>query len=101
MNLYRAVSREELEDVRSRAGGFRDSTHLTGEKGFFYSKDDATKMAASFSTMLGEPHFVVMTVAPPGVVDAGREHIAAQEGLGVYLRVDDLESLTPAIEVTS
>jgi len=99
MNLYRAVSVSELKDLHAHGGRFGDSIHQSGEKGFFFKQEDAVKLAASLTLIDGESHVVVMTEAPDEIVSAGRTHHAAQEGPGVYLRIDALDSLTPAIEV--
>jgi hypothetical protein len=99
MLLFRAVSRAELEDLRTHNGSFRDSSHLTGEKGFFFSKDDALRMAHSFEMMEGEPHSVVATKMPDELLPHLRAHNAAQEGPGVYLLEGDWKQLSPAEEV--
>ena len=97
MRLYRAVSQTELEDIRS-TGAFRDSIHGSGEKAFYYEIGDAARMAKSFEKMVRQIHSVVSADAPEDVVARGRRHEAAQEGAGVYLLVDDLPLLGPALE---
>jgi hypothetical protein len=98
MRLFRAVSVAELENLRLHGGVFRDSIHLTGEKGFFFNLDDAVKLASSLERMLGEAHIVVMTDASDTVVARNRKHEAAQEGPGVYLQASDWIHLSPAEE---
>jgi hypothetical protein len=56
-------------------------------------------MAVSLTLMTGDNHAVVMTQASDEIVSAGRPHYAAQEGPGMYLKIEVLDSLTPAIEV--
>jgi hypothetical protein len=99
MNLYRAVTVPELRDIQAHGGRFRDSIHQTGEKAFFFKQEDAETLARSLTSMTGEDHAVVITQASDEVVAEGRPHRAAQEGPGVYLKIDVLQSLALAKEV--
>jgi hypothetical protein len=99
MKLYRTVSLAELDDLLQNGGVFRDSIHRSGEKAFFCRQQDAIDMARSFERMEGHPHRVVMTDAPLSIVERGRSSGAAQEGTGVYLPSDDLDQLSPAVEL--
>ena len=99
MQLYRAVSFAELQDIRAHGGAFRDSRNKTGEKAFFYDLESAMQFAASMQRMLDEAHVVVRTEASSTAIECGRLHTAAREGPGVYLLISDLDQLTAAVEV--
>lgn len=98
MRLYRAVSSIELNDIRSH-NGFRDSHHQTGEKGFFFERADAARIASWASRYDGLQYSIVETDAPEAVIRRGRPHPVLHEGPGVYLLASDLNQLSPALEV--